>query len=294
MQVSQSQKERADLFLRLHHDKEILVLLNSWDPGSSRLIEASGYKAIATTSMGISASLGYPDRQTIPFNEMVEAVGRITGKVSLPVTMDFEGGFGRNIKEIVDCTERIIRTGIVGINIEDSHDLNPVLLDSDEFCERISAIRSLSLSMGFHLVINARTDVFLAAYGAPENRLAEAVRRGNKYKEAGADCIFIPDVQEHAIISALVREIRAPVNILVNPTNSNGLPPAISELKKLGVARVSVGSSLMKATLSLIRKIAVEVKQNGSFDLLTGSLSPMNDTMIAYRMAAGIKPGKIS
>jgi 2-methylisocitrate lyase-like PEP mutase family enzyme len=292
MQVPKSQKEKADLFLRHHHDKEILVLLNSWDPGSSRLIEASGFKAIATTSMGISASLGYPDRETIPFNEMVEAVGRITGKVSLPVTMDFEGGFGRNIKEVVDHTEQIIHTGIVGINIEDSHDLNPVLLEADEFCERISAIRSLSLTMGFHLVINARTDVYLAASGAPEKRFSEAVRRGNKYKEAGADCIFVPDVQDPEIISSLVREINAPVNILANPTNSNGLPPVISELEKMGVSRVSVGSSLMKATLSLLRKIAVEVNQNGSYDLLSRSLTPMNDTLVAYRMAAGINPGK--
>src|SRR6266516_1385221 len=191
--VTLNQKRKAELFLKLHKDKDILVLLNSWDPGSSRLVEACGFKAIATTSMGISASLGYPDFQTIPFTAMGDAIAKIANKVDLPVTADIEGGYGKNLKEILVCIEKIISTGIAGINIEDSYDLNPQLLDESQFCERISAIRSLSDSLGFHLVINSRTDVFITRSGDPEHRLAESIRRGNKYREAGADCIFIAD-----------------------------------------------------------------------------------------------------
>jgi 2-methylisocitrate lyase-like PEP mutase family enzyme len=286
--IPQDQKEKAGLFLNLHHNKKILVLLNSWDPGSSKLIEASGYKAIGTTSMGISASLGYPDCQAIPFIEMVEAIRRIVQKVKIPVTADIEGGYGNNLKEIVDSTKQIIGTGIVGINIEDSHNLKPQLVDEVEFCERISAIRSLSDSLGFHLVINARTDVFLASSGSPDNRLNESIRRGNKYREAGADCIFVPDVWERDKISALVNEINAPVNILSNPTNGTGFPPSTGELEDLGVARISVGSSLMKSTLSLIKKIADELSQKGTYNILSDTLMPIPETLAAYKMAAGI------
>lgn len=285
--VSLNQKTKAEQFLKLHHDKEILVLLNSWDPGTARLIEAAGLKAIATTSMGVSASLGYPDGQAIPFAEMADAVARIVNKVNLPVTVDIEGGYGKNLKDIVGCIEKIISTGIVGINIEDSVDLNPQLLDVTEFCERISAIRSLSDSLGFHLVINTRTDVFITQSGEPEHRLSEAIMRGNKYREAGADCIFVPDVTEEDKIAALVKEIDAPINTLVNPTRGTGLPPSISMLENLGVARVSFGSSIMKATLAMTKKVVSEVLVDGTYNVLHENLSPLPETSKAYNMATG-------
>src|SRR5512147_2440625 len=132
--VSNIQKEKADLFLKYHQDKEILVLLNSWDIGSSKLIEACGYKAVATTSMGIAASLGYPDCQVIKLSELIEAVTGIVNGVQVPVTVDFEAGFGNNLNEIIESVKKIIATGIVGINIEDSINLNPKLIDVTEFC----------------------------------------------------------------------------------------------------------------------------------------------------------------
>jgi 2-methylisocitrate lyase-like PEP mutase family enzyme len=287
--VTLNQKTKADLFLKLHEDKETLVLLNSWDPGSSRLIEACGFKAIATTSMGISATMGFPDCQVIPYTEMVGAITRIVNSVNLPVTADIEGGYGKSINEIVLYTEKFISSGIVGINIEDSKELDPHLLDEREFCERISAIRVLSDSLGFHLVINARTDVFLTQSGEPEHRLTEAIRRGNKYREAGADCIFIPDVSEKDKIATLVKEIDCPINILVNPTRGTGLPPPISMLENLGVARVSFGSTIMKATLAMTKKIITEVLENGTYNVLLENLSPIPESLKAYNMATGQK-----
>jgi 2-methylisocitrate lyase-like PEP mutase family enzyme len=289
--VSADQKTKAKQFLKLHKDKEILVLLNSWDPGSSKLIEACGLKAIATTSMGISAALGYPDCQAIPFEEMLDAVTKIVNGVSLPVTADIEGGYGKNLNEIILYAEKFISTGIAGVNIEDSHDLDPHLLDESEFCERLSAIRDLSNSLGFHLVINARTDVFLTQSGEPEHRLAEAIRRGNKYREAGADCIFIPGVFEEDKIATMVKEIYAPVNILANPSISAVLPPSISVLENLGVARVSFGSSIMKSTLTLTKKIISEVMENGTYNVLFENLSPVTETIKAYNMATGKSNG---
>ena len=287
--VPSIKKEKADLLLKYHHDKEILVLLNSWDTGSSKLIEACGYKAIATTSMGIAASLGYPDCQVIQLSEMIETITGIVNGVQVPVTVDIEAGYGNNLKEIIDSVKKIIATGIVGINIEDSVDLSPILTDETEFCERISAIRALSDSLGFHLVINARTDSFYVSSAKPREKLAESIKRGNKYREAGADCIFVQPVWEKETISTLVKEINAPINILANPGIGAGiLPPSVRELQDLGVARLSLGSSLMKATLALIKKVADELSDKGTYNILLDSLTPRPDAALAYKMAIGL------
>jgi len=285
--VSSIQREKAEMFLKFHQDKDILVLLNSWDIGSSKLIEACGYKAIATTSMGIAASLGYPDSQVIKLSEMIHVITGIVNGVQVPVTVDIEAGYGTNLNEIIDSVKQIISTGIVGINIEDSIDLSPELVEEIEFCERISAIRSLSDSLGFHLVINARTDSFYTTSGSPQEKLKESIKRGNKYQEAGADCIFIQPVWDRETISTLVKEINAPVNILSNPGNGAGLPPSVRELQDLGVARLSLGSSVMKATLALIKKIADELLQKGTYNLLSDALTPLPDAALAYKMAIG-------
>jgi len=290
--VSSIQKENAELFLKYHHDKEILVLLNSWDIGSSKLIEACGYKAVATTSMGIAASLGYPDCEVIQLPEMIEVITGIINAVEVPVTVDIEAGYGNNLNEIIDSAKKIIATGIVGINIEDSIDLNPVLIDEMEFCERISAIRALSDSMDFHLVINARTDSFYTSTGSTQEKLSESIRRGNKYREAGADCIFVQPVWEKETIATLVKEINAPINILANPTIGAGVTPSISELQDLGVARVSLGSGLMKATLALIKKVANELSKKGTYNILLDTLTPLPDAALAYKMTTRMKDSR--
>jgi 2-methylisocitrate lyase-like PEP mutase family enzyme len=286
--VSSIQKAKAEKFLKFHQDKEILVLLNSWDTGSSKLIEACGYKAIATTSMGIAASLGYPDCQVIQLSEMIQVITGIVNAVQVPVTVDIEAGYGNNLDEIIDSVKKIIATGIVGINIEDSIDLSPELIDEKEFCERISAIRALSDSLGFHLVINARTDSFYTSSGSPLEKLTESIKRGNKYREAGADCIFVQPVWEKETILTLVTEINAPVNILSNLTIGKGLPLSVSELQDLSVARLSLGSGLMKATLALIKKVADELSEKGTYNILLDSLTPLPNAALAYQMAIGL------
>jgi 2-methylisocitrate lyase-like PEP mutase family enzyme len=286
--VSDIQKEKAKLFLKYHQDKDILVLLNSWDPGSSRLVEACGFKAVATTSMGIAAAFGYPDSQVITLAEMLQAIKGIVNGVQVPVTVDIEAGYGNNVDEVIDSVKKIIATGVAGINIEDSIDLSPVLIDETEFCERISAIRELSDSLGFHLVINARTDSFYTSSGSTREKLAESIRRGNKYREAGADCIFVQPVSDKETIATLVKEINAPINILANPGIGGGLPPSVSELQDLGVARLSLGSALMKATLALMKKVADELTEKGTYNILMDTLTPLPEAAIAYKMAIGM------
>lgn len=145
----------------------------------------------------------------------------------------------------------------------------------------------MSESLGFHLVINARTDSFYTSSNSLLEKLTESIKRGNKYREAGADCIFVQPVWDKETIATLVKEINAPINILANPTIGEGLPLSVSELQDLGVARLSLGSSLMKATLALIKKVADELSEKGTYNILLDSLSPFTGAALAYKMAIG-------
>lgn len=285
--VSDIQKAKAAQFLQFHYDDEILVLLNSWDPGSSKLVEACGYKAVATTSMGIAASLGHPDCEVIRLEEVLQIATAIVNAVQVPVSVDFEAGYGNTVDEIVESVRKLIATGIVGLNIEDSIELSPVLIDETEFCERIAAIRALSDSLGFHLLINARTDSFYTSQASAKEKLVASIRRGNKYREAGADCIFVQPVWDTETIATLVKEIDAPINILSNPAIGAALPPSVRELQDLGVARLSLGSSLMKATLAMMKKVADELSGNGTYNYLSETMTPRADAAMAYKMAIG-------
>ena len=286
--TSRSQKDKADLFMQMHQGPDILVLANSWDVGSSRLIEACGYKAVATTSMGIAASLGHPDAGVMRLSELLPVVSGIVEAVDVPVTVDMEAGYGDTTDDVVSSVKKMIDTGIVGINIEDSVSLSPALIDEMEFSERIAAIRESSDSSGLHLVINARTDAFYTSSGSTHDKLAESIRRGNRYSEAGADCVFVQPVWDREIIATLVKEIDAPINILANPGIGGGMPPSVSELQEMGVARLSLGSGLMKATLALMKKVADELSGQGTYTTLQEMVTPPSDAAKAYRMAVGL------
>ncbi|HMN25656.1 MAG TPA: isocitrate lyase/phosphoenolpyruvate mutase family protein, partial [Ignavibacteriaceae bacterium] len=132
------------------------------------------------------------------------------------------------------------------------------------------------------------TDSFYTSSGSLQEKLSESIKRGNKYREAGADCIFVQPVFERETIKTLVNEINAPINILANPTIGVGSPLSINELRDLGVARVSLGSSLMKATLALIKKVADELSEKGTYNILLDTLTPLPDAAMAYKMAIGL------
>jgi 2-methylisocitrate lyase-like PEP mutase family enzyme len=161
---------------------------------------------------------------------------------------------------VADVVLRVIAAGAVGINLEDcmpsGHELEPIPLQT----EKITTIARAAAKSGVRVVINARTDVFLRAMGPPESRLAVAIDRGKAFLAAGADCVFVPGVRDRDTIAGLVQGIAGPINILA----VKGTPP-VSELAALGVARVSVGSGPMRASLSLLRDIARELKTAGTF-----------------------------
>jgi len=269
--------DNAERLRSLHRTPPILVLPNAWDAASARLIEAEGFPAIATTSAGVAAALGYPDGGVVPANEMIAAIARIARAVKIPVTADIEHAYGSTPDAVADVVLRVIAAGAVGINLEDcvpgATDLEPVKLQVD----KITAIIKAATTAGVRVVINARTDGFLRGFGAPEARLAVAIERGKAFLAAGADCVFVPGVRDPATIGALVRGIGGPVNVLaVDGT------PSIPELEALGVARVSLGSGPMRATLAVMRDIARELKTAGTYGAFTKhamTFSEVNELM---------------
>jgi 2-methylisocitrate lyase-like PEP mutase family enzyme len=254
-------KAKAKRLLDLHHAPALLVLPNAWDVASARIFEDAGFPAIATTSAGIAYSLGYPDRQRIPPAEMAAAVARIAAEVRVPVTADMEAGYG----DVATTVEAVLDAGAVGMNLEDAmHEPGRELFPLEEQVERIRAARRAADARGVPLVINARTDVFLLSEDPSVEPVAEAIHRLNAYREAGADCLFAPGVTDRLRLEALARAVRGPLNVLAGP----GTPP-VSELKMLGVARLSIGSGAMRATMALTRRIARELLDAGTCSLLT-------------------------
>ncbi len=262
------QEHKADAFLALHHAPTILILPNAWDVASEKIFELEGFKAIGTTSAGISATLGYADGQKMSLAENMEVVQRIVKNTSLPVSADIEAGYAMSIEGVVKAAHAVLNVGAVGLNLEDSTgDPTTPLFDKGLQHDKIKAIRQMAVARGIHLVINARTDVYMVL-DDPAQRLRQAIDRGNAYKEAGADCIFVPDVGglDKKDIAILVKEIDAPINIVAGAT----IPP-IPELQAMGVSRVSVGPRPMRAVLSLLRKIAKELMTTGTYKLMADS-----------------------
>jgi len=128
-------------------------------------------------------------------------------------------------------------------------------------------VREAALKTGVLLVLNARTDMYLAEVGSPESRYEETVRRLIAFRDAGADCVFVPGLRDPETIGRLVRDVKCPLNILVGPGW-----PTIAELEGLGVARVTVGSAAMRATLGLVKRIAVELRTSGTYGALEGGI----------------------
>jgi 2-methylisocitrate lyase-like PEP mutase family enzyme len=262
----------AQTLRALHHGPPILVLPNAWDAVSARLFEAEGFPAVATTSAGVAATLGYPDGGVVPANEMVEAIGRIVRSVKVPVTADIEHAYGETPNAVVDVVLRVVATGAAGINVEDYVPGAEGLEALDVQVDKIAAIVKATRTAGVPVVVNARTDGFLRAVGEPQTRLASAIERGKAFLAAGADCVFVPGVSDRDTIAALVAGIGGPLNVLaVNGT------PSIAELEKMGVARVSVGSGPMRASLAVVRDIARELKTSGTYTAFTGRAIPYDE-----------------
>ena len=263
-------KKKAEAFRALHGGPAILVLPNACDVASARVFEEAGFPAVATSSAGIAASLGYPDRERISRGEMAKAVARIAKALKVPVSADLEAGYGPTPKAVQLTVEAAIDAGAVGMNMEDATgDRIRPLFAPEVQADRLHAARTAAERLRVRLFINARTDVFLVEGGGEAARFDHTVRRALAYKEAGADGLFVPGVTDPALIGRLVKAVGLPLNVIAGPA----LLP-VAELQKLGVARVSLGSGPMRAALGLMRRIAAELKASGTYGALVEGAIP--------------------
>ena len=257
-----SQQEKAERLRQLHAGPDVLVLVNVWDAASARIVEASGFPAIATTSAGIANALGYADGQQIGCDEMLAAIARIARSVEVPVTADFEAGYADEPEEVKRNVLRLIEAGAVGLNLEDGQG-EVTLLDETRQLEKILAVQEAAREAGVPLVLNARTDAWLLHGEVPFDRWTEGLRRVQRYRSAGADCIFTPGLRALESIRTLLHESPGALNILAMAGT-----PAVAALKSAGVRRVSLGSGPARAAMGLLRKIAEETAQQGTGTLI--------------------------
>jgi 2-methylisocitrate lyase-like PEP mutase family enzyme len=251
---------KRELFKSLHKGDEPLVLPNAWNAGSARMMEMAGFKAIATTSAGIAFSHGLPDGSALSKEIVFQEIEKIIKAVDIPVTTDIETGYG----DIARTVLQVKVMGAAGCNIEDADGRTlDNLFDIHAACDQIAEARGVAKG---NFVINARTDTYLT--GHPQ-ALREAIHRGNAYVEAGADCVFVPGIQNINEIVTLVDEIQAPVNVLAGVGPS---PLTVQELTDCGVKRISTGGSLVRHTMKALASALQEVRE-GRFDYATNTIS---------------------
>ncbi len=271
------QTEKAIQFRQLHRGPAPLILPNVWDVASARIFEEAGFPALATTSAGIAFSLGYPDGQRISPEEMIARISRIARAIRVPLSADIESGYGSTPEEAAKTTRDLIQAGAIGMNLEDaSGDLTHPLIDLELAIEKIKAVREAAAQAGVPIVVNARTDVYLLPDAQATAGYYETHRRLTAYRDAGADCVFAPGLKDAETIGRLVRDLQCPLNILAVAGS-----PSVPELRQMGVARVSLGSGPMRATLTLLRTMADELKSSGTYSALKGAVphAEMNHIM---------------
>jgi 2-methylisocitrate lyase-like PEP mutase family enzyme len=259
MTISENLSRR---FRSLHDGTSVLALPNAWDVASARLVEDAGAAAVATTSAGVAWSLGAPDGDRLGRDRAVDLVVRIVAAVDIPVSADIEGGFADDPGGVAQTVCAVRAAGAAGVNIEDAdHRGAGALLPVAEQVERLAAAREAA---GDAVFINARIDTYLRGLPDP---LTETLARAVEYLAAGADGIFVPGVTDPDTVGALVRGIAAPLNVLAGPG-----APSVPELAKLGVARVSLGSSVAQAAYAVASRAARELLTEGTYASLAGAL----------------------
>jgi 2-methylisocitrate lyase-like PEP mutase family enzyme len=246
------QAAKAQRLLELHRSDQILVLANVWDVASARAVAAvPGVRALATASHSVAAVFGYEDGENIPLDLHLSMVERITRDTELPVTMDFEAGYGNP----GETTRRAVEAGVVGANLED--EMKPF----DDAVAAVVAVVAARESAGIDFVLNARTDALLSERPGDDHDAAviEAIRRGRGFLDAGADCVFVPGAVDLDDIDRLVAAFGARrLSVLALPSSLS-----VSDLQEHGVARVSIGPWGYRIALSALQDAAVALLAGG-------------------------------
>lgn len=258
-------------FRDAHLGDEIIVLPNAWDVASALLLVRAGFTAVATTSAGVGYTGGYPVGEVMPLDEMLGDVKRMADRIGeqygAPLSADMESAYGIAPEEVAQTVTQTIAAGAVGINIEDTDHRNPgALFDFTLAVERIAAAREAADATGIPFVLNGRTDTYWHGGGNADH--GETLRRAEAFRDAGADCIFVPGPTDRDAIARLAADIDAPLNVM-GGANS----PGIQMLAEIGVRRVTVGAIMARATYDTLEKAAAELRDTGTFTFAEGIMS---------------------
>jgi 2-methylisocitrate lyase-like PEP mutase family enzyme len=252
------QNESAAKFRALHAREQLLLLPNAWDAASARLAEDCGAAAIATSSAAVAWAHGYADGEAMPPDVQIQTVKEIVRVVRVPVSVDSEMGYSNDPATVAAFVGKLIDAGAAGMNLEDGTS-SPDLL-----ARKIDAIRKYAASRGADFFINARCDVYLKKLVGADTALDETLARGARYRDAGADGLFVPGLIDLGALSKIAGAIDLPLNILTITTD---LPP-VSDLKGAGIRRVSAGASMARAAWGAMRRAARQMLDEGKLDAL--------------------------
>lgn len=221
-----------EAFRALHVPGDPLMLFNIWDAGSAKAVAGAGAKAIATGSYGVAEAQGFKDGETFSIEDALRNLERIVSVTNLPVTLDFESGYGDTPAQVAVSVKRARDAGAAGINMEDRMPGETALLPLDQAAERIGAAAASGL------FVNARCDVYRGVDPADySSALIEAtLERAEAYAKAGAGGLFVPFLGDHPTITAICKASPLPVNILWGKGRGTR-----AELAACGVARISYG-----------------------------------------------------
>ena len=259
--------EKSQKLRQLVRAPEILVMPGAYDVLSALLFEQLGFRAIQGTSGGIAASLGYLDGEVMSREQFIGISGGFAAAVTVPFNADGERGYGDE-QGVRDTVRALVARGVAGMNLEDGAAKGRGgLVEESEQLRKIEAVMEIKRELASEFFLNARVDAFHVWPDEPKKALDEAIRRGNAYAEAGSDCIFYLFLHSAEIIGRLAKEVKAPISILAGPQS-----PSVRELQDLGVARVSYGSSFLKAAIGAVRHLALELQGNGTVTALKDGL----------------------
>lgn len=251
------QKTKAEAFRALHKGGGILVLPNAWDAASAAMMADAGAKAVATSSAAVAWAHGYADGDTLPAEILFRAIAEAARVVDVPLTADIEGGYTDDLDELARTITAVIEAGAVGINLEDGK--RPPELHA----KKVAAARKAADATGVPLFINARTDVYLKGLAEGQAAYRETVARAERYRDAGADGVFVPGPSDEDLIGRLAGEIRLPLNIM----GWLGVPKA-ERLQALGVRRVSSATNPFRAAYAPLKRAVEAFLETGDSDAL--------------------------
>lgn len=271
--------EKSRRLRELIRAPEILVMPGAYDVLSALLFDKMGFKAIQGTSGGIAMALGYPDGEVMSRELFVEVSGSFAAAVTVPFNADGERGYGDEAG-VRDTVRALVARGVAGMNLEDGAAKGRGgLVEISEQLRKIKAVMDTKRELGSEFFLNARVDSFHVMPDDPKKALHEAIHRGNVYGEAGGDCIFYMNLHAAETIGTVVKEVHAPISILAGPQS-----PSLKALQDLGVARVSYGSGFLKAAITGAKRLAQEVLEKGTCDLLKdGMQTPEIAALVARK-----------